>query len=134
MNSFFLAQFQNIQKKKAEQVQRKAFLQELEEKQSKRIRPSKPVAQAPRGSFASYGTSDDEVFYDTVSKIKRFLTQILRSISFVKTQRTAAHRQPTVPTVSRPLKDLDVKEGQPIQLTCQVQGFPKSEVCPHENY
>ena len=47
---------------------------------------------------------------------------------FLKTQRIAPQRHPTVPTVSRPLKDLDVKEGQPIQLTCQVQGFPKSEV------
>ncbi len=67
---FFIGQFQNIQKKKAEQVQRKALLQELEEKQTKRMKPSKPAAQAPRGSFASYGTSDDDVFYDTVSKIK----------------------------------------------------------------
>ncbi len=67
---FFIGQFQNIQKKKAEQVQRKALLQELEEKQTKRMKPSKPVAQAPRGSFASYGTSDDDVFYDSVSKIK----------------------------------------------------------------
>jgi hypothetical protein len=49
---------------------------------------------------------------------------------FAKTQRTAApQRQPTAPAVIRPLKDLDIKEGQPIQLTCQVQGFPKSEVC-----
>ncbi|CAF5214658.1 unnamed protein product, partial [Rotaria magnacalcarata] len=37
-------------------------------------------------------------------------------------------RQLTAPTLSRPLQDSNVKEGQPIILTCQVQGFPKSEL------
>jgi hypothetical protein len=64
----FVAQFQNLQKKKIEQVQRKALVQELEEKQLKRMRPAKPVS--PRGSFA-YGTSDDEVFYEQVRKIAK---------------------------------------------------------------
>ncbi|CAF4610426.1 unnamed protein product, partial [Rotaria sp. Silwood1] len=101
-------QFQNIQKKKVEQTQRKALVQEIEEKQVKRMRPSQPILH--RGSFPSYGTSDDDVFYDT-------------------TQRTAAsHRQPTVPTIKTPLKDTIVKEGQPIHITCQIQGFPKSEL------
>lgn len=58
-----VAQFQNIQKKKTDQVQRKAFVQELEEKQLQRM---KPKSAAPRGSFTSYATSDDEVFYDAV--------------------------------------------------------------------
>jgi hypothetical protein len=62
------------------------------------------------------------------------VTKNTLNYSFVKTQRTAPHRQPTAPTVSRPLKDLDVKEGQPIQLTCQVQGFPKSEVCLYDTF
>jgi len=123
---FFVAQFQNLQKKKIEQVQRKALVQELEEKQLKRMRPAKPVS--PRGSFA-YGTSDDEVFYEQVRKIaKEIFFFCSYFLFFIKTQRTAPHRQPTAPTVSRPLKDSEVKEGQPIQLTCQVQGFPKSEV------
>jgi hypothetical protein len=64
---FLLAQFQNIQKKKVDQVQRKALVQELEEKQLKRMRPSKTVA--PQGTNSSYGTSDEDVFYETVSKI-----------------------------------------------------------------
>ena len=55
---------------------------------------------------------------------------VLTSIFFpLKTQRVAPQRHPTAPILNRPLKDQDVKEGQPIQLTCQVQGFPKSEVC-----
>lgn len=52
-----------------------------------------------------------------------------RLFFLIKTQRTASpHRQPTAPTLGRPLKDINVKEGQPIILTCQIQGFPKSEV------
>ncbi|CAF0838305.1 unnamed protein product, partial [Adineta ricciae] len=105
------AQFQNIQKKKVEQTQRKALVQELEERQLKRMRPTKP---APRSGYMSYGTSDDDVFYEP-------------------TQRAAPQRHPTAPTLSRPLKDQDVKEGQPIQLTCQVQGFPKSELLWFKN-
>ncbi|CAF1249473.1 unnamed protein product, partial [Adineta ricciae] len=105
------AQFQNIQKKKVEQTQRKALVQELEERQLKRMRPTKP---APRSGYMSYGTSDDDVFYEP-------------------TQRVAPQRHPTAPTLSRPLKDQDVKEGQPIQLTCQVQGFPKSELLWFKN-
>lgn len=37
-------------------------------------------------------------------------------------------RQPTAPTVTRPLKNSEFREGQPIQINCQIQGFPKSEV------
>ncbi|CAF0971766.1 unnamed protein product [Rotaria sordida] len=101
-------QFQNLQKKKVEQTQRKALVQELEDKHVKRMRPSKPILQ--RGSFTSYGTSDDDVFYEPNQRT------------------TASHRQPTAPTIKTPLKDIIVKEGQPIQVTCQVQGFPKSEL------
>ena len=130
MTCVCLAQFQNIQKKKVEQTQRKALLQELEEKQSKRMQ--KPKQVGPRGSLTSYGTSDDDVFYESVSNIKPFFPIANISINFSpKTQRTAPQRHPTAPSVSRPLKDAEVKEGQPIQLTCQVQGFPKSEVCDH---
>ncbi|CAM2700506.1 unnamed protein product [Rotaria socialis] len=101
-------QFENMQKKKVELTQRKALVHELEEKQIKRMRPSRSVG--PRSSFTSYGTSDDDVFYEP-------------------TQRAAApSRQLTAPTLSRPLQDSNVKEGQPIILTCQVQGFPKSEL------
>jgi hypothetical protein len=71
---FFLAQFQNIQKKKVEQEQRKALVQELEEKQLKRMKPTKTAA--PRGSF-TYGTSDDEVFLDTVRKKQSFSILII---------------------------------------------------------
>lgn len=127
MTYFYLAQFQNIQKKKVEQTQRKALLQELEEKQLKRRQPKQV---GPRGSITSYGTSDDDVFYEPVSYMKFFsLCQIISIDFFPKTQRTAPQRHPTAPTVSRPLKDVDAKEGQPIQLTCQIQGFPKAEVC-----
>jgi hypothetical protein len=69
---FFLAQFQNLQKKKVEQVQRKALVQELEEKQLKRMKPT-PKTAAPRGSFASYGTSEDEVFFDSVRRKTKFI-------------------------------------------------------------
>ncbi|CAF3985915.1 unnamed protein product, partial [Rotaria magnacalcarata] len=101
-------QFENMQKKKVELTQRKALVHELEEKQIKRIRPSRSLG--PRSSLTSYGTSDDDVFYEP-------------------TQRAAApSRQLTAPTLSRPLQDSNVKEGQPIILTCQVQGFPKSEL------
>ena len=65
----FPAQFQNLQKKKVEQTQRKALVQELEEKQLKRMRPSQgSLTAAPRGSFQSYATSDDDVFFDAVSE------------------------------------------------------------------
>lgn len=65
MTLFFrLAQFQNIQKKKVEQTQRKALVQELEERQLKRMRPTKPT---PHTGYMSYGTSDDDVFYEPVS-------------------------------------------------------------------
>ena len=73
MTCVCLAQFQNIQKKKVEQTQRKALLQELEEKQSKRMQ--KPKQVGPRGSLTSYGTSDDDVFYESVSNIKPFFFQ-----------------------------------------------------------
>ena len=63
---FLLAQFQNLRKKKVEQAQRKALVQELEEKQLKRMRPSKTIA--PGGNYTSYGTSDDEVFVETVRR------------------------------------------------------------------
>ena len=63
---FIEVQFQNLQKKKIEQTQRKALVQELEEKQAKRMRPSQKVA--PRGSLTSYATSDDDVFFDAVWK------------------------------------------------------------------
>ena len=66
-----LAQFQNQQKKKVDQVQRKALVQELEEQQLKRMRPSK--SNAPRGSLTSYATSDDEVFLDAVSIMIAFM-------------------------------------------------------------
>ena len=59
-----LGQFDNLRKKKAEQLQRKALVHELEEQQLKRLRSSKIAG--PRTSFTSYGTSDDDVFYETV--------------------------------------------------------------------
>jgi len=90
------------------------------------MKPTKTAA--PRGSL-TYGTSDDEVFFDTVRQKTNKVFSYSLFFLFIKTQRNTAYRQPTAPTVSRPLKDLDVNEGQPIQLTCQVQGFPKSEVC-----
>ncbi|CAF5190701.1 unnamed protein product, partial [Rotaria magnacalcarata] len=55
-------QFENMQKKKVELTQRKALVHELEEKQIKRIRPSRSLG--PRSSLTSYGTSDDDVFYE----------------------------------------------------------------------
>ena len=75
MAYFSLAQFQNLQKKKVEQTQRKALLQELEEKQSKR--KVQPKSVGPRGSIASYGTSDDDVFLEPVSHTKPFLFEII---------------------------------------------------------
>lgn len=74
-SSLSLALFQNLQKKKAEQIQRKAFVQELEEKQLKRMRPSNSLA--PRSSLTSYGTSDDDVFYEPVSEAELLLPQSL---------------------------------------------------------
>ena len=70
--NFFSAQFQNMQKKKVEQVQRKALVQELEEKQLKRMRPSQggSVSGVQRGSV-TYATSDDDVFYDAVRETRR---------------------------------------------------------------
>lgn len=94
-------------------------------------RKGQPKSVVPRGSIASYGTSDDDVFLEPVSPTKPFGSRIILmdfSPPPSQTQRTAPQRYPTAPAVSRPLKDTDVKEGQPIQLTCQVQGFPKSEV------
>lgn len=65
--SFSSAQYQTMQRKKIEQTQRKALVQELEEKQLKRMKPSKSsISGMPRNSLTSYATSDDDVFYDAV--------------------------------------------------------------------
>lgn len=75
---YFIAQFQNIQKKKVEQTQRKALVQELEERQLQRRAPK---TAAPRGSFTSYATSDDDVFYDAV-RYKKTETFLIKYHSF----------------------------------------------------
>lgn len=55
-----------MQKKKADLVQRKALVQELEEIQLKRMKPSKGSVSAVQRGSLTYATSDDDVFYDAV--------------------------------------------------------------------
>ena len=68
-----------MQKKKADLVQRKALVQELEEIQLKRMKPSKDSVSAVQRGSLTYATSDDDVFYDAVRQ--KFFTTISLIVS-----------------------------------------------------